>query len=109
MNVDAVILGLIPGTVVGIIGFFLVKTLKDIEGKINRNEVATGNNEKKLESVEEKLTEKIDNVGKELSEHKELVQRDFITKQEHARTYGEISKKLDKIQDYLMQLVKERR
>jgi len=106
---DAVILGLIPGTVVGIIGFFLVKTLKDIEGKINRNEVATGNNEKKLESVEEKLTEKIDNVGKELSEHKELVQRDFITKREHAQTYGEINKKLDKIQDYLMQLVKERR
>jgi hypothetical protein len=109
MGIETVMIGLIPGTVVGVIGFFLVKTLKDIEGKIDKNEIATLGNEKKIENVEEKLTEKIDSVGKELSEHRELVQRDFITKQEHARTYGEISKKLDKIQDYLMQLVKERR
>lgn len=109
MTLEAVLLGLIPGSVVGVIGFFLVKTLKDIEKKIDKNEIATTSNEQKLESVEDKLSQRIDKVGKELSEHKELVQRDFITKQEHARTYGEISKKLDKIQDYLMQLVKERR
>lgn len=109
MNLEMAFLGLIPGTIVGIIGFFLVKTLKDIDTKITKNESATSDNEKKIENVEDKLSEKIDNVSKELSDHKELVQRDFITKREHAQTYGEINKKLDKIQDYLMQLLKERR
>lgn len=106
---ENIAIGLIPGIVVGIIGFFIVKTLKDIEGKIIKNEETTDENKKEIREVEGRLTEKIDSVGKELSDHKELVQRDFITKREFAHTLGETNKKLDKIYDYLIEVVSERR
>lgn len=96
------IIQLIPGIIVGVIGYFLNKTLKGIDEKIKEND-------QKIEEVDTKLTKKIEGVGKELSDHKERVQRDFVTREDHAQSYGEISKKLDKIQDYIMQLLKERR
>lgn len=115
---EAVLVGLIPGTVIGIIGFFLVKTLKDIETKLIKNEQDTEelgdkldklhlDTTQKINEVEKEVSCKVEKLSKELAEHKETVQKDFVTKLDFARTTGEISKKLDKIQDYLMQLLKD--
>lgn len=115
---ETILIGLIPGTVIGIIGFFLVKTLRDIETKLAKNEQDTEelgdkldkfhlDTTQKINQVEKDVNSKVATLCKELAEHKETVQKDFVTKMDFARTTGEISKKLDKIQDYLMQIVKE--
>ena len=115
---ETILVGLIPGCVIGVIGFFLVKTLKDIETKLTKNEQDTkklGDKigdfyieaTEKITQVEKEVNNKVETLSKELAEHKETVQKDFVTKLDFARTTGEISKKLDKIQDYLMQLVKD--
>jgi len=115
---ETILVGLIPGAVIGVIGFFLVKTLKDIETKLTKNELDTEklgdkldefyiDTTQKITQVEKEVNSKVDTLCKELAEHKETVQKDFVTKLDFARTTGEISKKLDKIQDYLMQLLKD--
>lgn len=116
---ETILVGLIPGLAISVIGFFIVKTLRDIEGRIGKNEIALDEMEEKVEQsekavfnkverVEKDINKKVTELSKELADHKETVQKDFVTKLDFARTYGEISKKLDKITDYIMQLIKER-
>lgn len=59
-------------------------------------------NSDRLDREDEHLHNKIENVQKELSEHKIEVERNFVSKDEFIRSISNIDKKLDKIYDEIM-------
>lgn len=64
-------------------------------------------NEDRLDENDKKLEAKIDEFGKELTDYKLDVARDFVSKDEFIRTLSRVDNKLDKIYDEIMRQRKE--
>lgn len=90
--------------IIGIIGFFIKRSLTEMESKINKNN-------DRIEEVNQQLSDKIDEkmknvdaLQKDFQNFKERVVDEFVKKSEHNRVTGEIMTKLDKIFDILMSI-----
>ncbi len=90
------IIQLIITIVVGIIAYFLKDMKKNHEDKIIQLNI-------KVEAVEEKVDQSKD----DLNNYKEEVHKEYAKKEDFLRTTGEISRKIDKIYDILMDMNKK--
>jgi len=59
-------------------------------------------NSDRLDREDDHLHNKIENLQKELSDHKIEVERNFVSKDEFIRSMSNIDKKLDKIYDEIL-------
>lgn len=90
----------LPAILIGLIAWFFKKTIKDFEKKIEANT-------EKIECVDEKLTERINEVEKNLTDHKEQIHREFVSKDDYVQAISSMQKKLDTIMDYVVKLTEK--
>jgi uncharacterized protein YPO0396 len=99
-TLDGILAGFLPSVVIGVIGWFIVKMIKDIDKRIDANT-------EKIDCVDEKLTERINEVEKNLTDHKEQIHREFVSKDDYVQAISSMQKKLDTIMDYVVKLTEK--
>lgn len=92
---------------VGSIAYFLKDIKKNTEDKIMQ--LQKDNKEFKIDvgTSNKENTEKIDQLKEDLGSYKEEVSCEYVRKTDYYQTHGEISKKIDKIYDILMDMNKK--
>lgn len=90
------IIQLIITCVVGIIAYFLKDMKKTHEDKISQLD-------NKVSAVEKKADQNKD----ELNDYKVEASREYAKKEDYLRTNGEIMKRLDKIQDLIIEMMRK--
>jgi uncharacterized protein YoxC len=101
----------LPAILIGLIAWFLKKTLKDFEKKVNENTKKIESNDTKLvakiNEVEKDLIKKIDCVKDDVSDYKEQAQKDFVSKDDYTQAISDMLKKQDRIMEYIIELTKK--
>jgi vacuolar-type H+-ATPase subunit I/STV1 len=87
------IVQLVITCVVGIIAYFLKDIKKNTEDKISQINTKVDSAHKKMEETKDAL-----------NDYKDEVSKEYVRKDDYLQTNGEIMKRLDKIQDILMDM-----
>lgn len=89
------IVQLVITCVVGIIAYFLKDIKKNTEDKISQISTKVDDTQKKMEQTKDAL-----------NDYKDEVSKEYVRKDDYLHTTGEIMKRLDKIQDLLLDMLK---